>query len=175
MPRRERPTDTRRSEHWLRVAANEAAAFTSEKIRSAFGWVAAETIEWRSPVESDQHAEYYDEAFLEWLGIEHLAVPLHSFWPPRGPRWDGLARTSSGKFLVFEAKAYIEEGVDFRSKAGSASLERIAESLEQSKRAPERAPVRLFRQRVNLRPESAHECAEKSSRCQASTRRSNCT
>jgi len=135
VPRRERPTDTRRSEHRLRVAANEAAAFTSERIKSAFGWAAVETIEWRSPVESDQHAEYYDEAFLERLGIEQLAVPLHSFWPPRGPRWDGLARTSSGKFLLFEAKAYIEEGVDFRSKAGSASLEKIAEALEQSKRA----------------------------------------
>lgn len=117
------------------MAANEAAAFTSEKIRSAFSWDAAETIEWRSPVESDQYAEYYDEAFLERLGIEELAVPLRSFWPPSGPRWDGLARTSSGKCLLFEAKAYIEEGVDFRSKAGSASLEKIAEALQQSKQA----------------------------------------
>ena len=119
----------------MRVAANEAAAFTSEKIRSAFRWDATETIEWRSPIEPDQFAEYYDSAFLERLGIDKLAVPLHSFWPPSGPRWDALARTSSGKCLLFEAKAYIEEGVDFRSRAGSASLEKIAEALQQAKQA----------------------------------------
>ena len=58
----------------LQPEANEAAAFTSEKIRSAFRWDATETIEWRSPVEPDQFAEYYDSAFLERLGIDKLAV-----------------------------------------------------------------------------------------------------
>ena len=137
MPRRERPSDAHRSEHWLRVAVNEAEAFTNEKIRLAFGWHAREIIEWRSPIESDQYAEYYDDEFLDRLGIEHgdLKVPLHSFWPRSGPRWDGLARTSSRKYLMVEAKAYIEEGVDFGSKAGDASRQKIAEALEHSKQA----------------------------------------
>jgi len=119
------------------VAVNEAGAFTNEKIRLAFGWPAGETIEWRSPIESDRYAEYYDDEFLDRLGIENgdLEVPLHSFWPRSGPRWDGLARTSSCKYLMVEAKAYIEEGVDFGSKAGDASRQKIAEALGHSKQA----------------------------------------
>ena len=137
MPRRKRPAHTHRSEHWLRVAANDASAFTNERIKLAFGWHAREMIEWRSPVQSDQYAEYYDGEFLNRLGVDevNLAVPLHSFWPKGGPRWDGLARTSSRKFLIVEAKAYIEEGVDFSSKAGDTSRKKITEALEQSKQA----------------------------------------
>ena len=137
MPRRKRPTHTRRSEHWLRIAVNDASSFTNKRIRSAFGWHSREAIEWRSPIESDQYAEYYDGEFLNRLGIKeaNLAVPLHSFWPQRGPRWDGLARTSSRKFLIVEAKAYIEEGIDFGSKAGDISRKKIAEALQQSKQA----------------------------------------
>ena len=135
MPRRKRPPTTTRSEHWLRVAVNEASTFTNEKIKQAFGWPERETIEWRSPTKSDEYAEYYDDAFLERLGISQLAVPLDEFWPSRGPRWDGLARTPSGKFLLVEAKAYIEESVDFGSKAGDVSRKMINRALEQSKQA----------------------------------------
>ena len=135
MPKRERPRNTSRSEHWLRMAANDGSAFANERIRTAFGWHDQETIEWLSPIKSDQYAEYYDDASLNRLGIYNLAIPLHSFWPRSGPRWDGLARTSSRKFLLVEAKAYIEEGVDFRSKAGDSSRKKIAEALEQSKQA----------------------------------------
>ena len=135
MPRRKRPPTTCRSEHWLRVAVNDASAFTNEKIGKAFGWHHREAIEWKSPVKSDQYAEYYDHAFVEKLGIDQLSIPLDAFWPPSGPRWDGLARTSSGKLLLVEAKAYIEECVDFGSKAGAASREKIRQALEQSKLA----------------------------------------
>lgn len=135
MPRRERPPNTSRSEHWLRMAANDASAFTNERIRCAFGWCDRESIEWLSPIRSDQYAEYYDGEFLKRLGIKELAIPLHSFWPRSGPRWDGLARTSSRKFLLVEAKAYIEEGVDFGSKAGNDSRRKIAKALKQSKQA----------------------------------------
>ena len=117
------------------MAANDASNFVNEKISSAFGWRKRDTIEWLSPVESDQNAEYYDGEFLKRLGIGELKIPLHSFWPRSGPRWDGLARTSSGKFLLVEAKAYIEEAVDFGSKAGTSSRQKIAEALEQSKQA----------------------------------------
>ena len=135
MPRRNRPPTTTRSEHWLRVAVNDASDFTDEKIGKAFGWHHRETIEWRSPVKSDQYAEYYDDAFVERLGIGQLSTPLGEFWPRGGPRWDGLARTSSGKFLLVEAKAYIEECVDSGSKAGDASRDKIRQALDQSKLA----------------------------------------
>ena len=137
MPRYKRPHDVKRSERWLRVAVNDAPAFTNEKIRSAFGWPAEEMIEWRSPIKSDQYTEYGDDKFLKRLGIriEELAVPLRLFWPRNGPRWDGLARSSSRKFLLVEAKAYIEESVYFGSKARNVSRMKIDEALEESKQA----------------------------------------
>ena len=133
MPRRERPPVTTRSEHWLRVAVNEASTFTNGKIREAFGWRHPEAIEWKSPIKDDQYAEYFDDAFVEQLGIDPLAIPLKWFWPRGGPRWDGLAKTSSGKCLLVEAKAYIEEIADSGSRARGASREKIRQSLEQSK------------------------------------------
>ena len=135
MPRRARPPETQRSEHWLRVVVNQRRANFDGKVRSAFGWPSAEKIEWRSPIQEDAYAEYYDDAFLQRLGLHDLPVPLKRFWPPSGPRWDGLARTESGKILLLEAKAYIEEAVDYRSPAGSASLKLITRSLADAKRA----------------------------------------
>lgn len=134
MPRRPRPPNTERSEHWMRVAANEASGALNHKIAKAYGW-SGEEIEWLSPITSDEYAEYYDESFLELLGINDLRVPLRDFWPRSGPRWDGLARTASGKVILVEAKAYIEEGVDYRSKASPASLEKINKALDQAKAA----------------------------------------
>lgn len=135
MPRRSRPKKTSRSEHWMRVAANEADDYTNGRIRNVFGWGSADRIEWRSPVSADAYAEYYDEEFLDRLGLSELKSPLEKFWPKSGPRWDGLARTSSGKIVLVEAKAYIEEGVDFRSKAGPASMKKIRRALRAAKKA----------------------------------------
>ena len=83
----------------------------------------------------DGYAEYYDETFLDRLQIGELQVPLGSFWPRGGPRWDGLARSSTGKLLLVEAKAYVEEGVTFSSKASDASMQQIVSALEEAKRA----------------------------------------
>lgn len=90
-------------------------------------------IEWRSPIREDGYAEYYDEEFLERLGIWDLRYPLSSFWPKSGPRWDGLARTCGRKYILVEAKAYVEEGVDYRSGAGPDSLKQIRSALEEAK------------------------------------------
>jgi hypothetical protein len=102
-------------------------------VRQALGLSDSEEIEWVSPVASDDFAEYYDQAFLERLGVTAAYRPLADFWPPSGPRWDGLARTSSGKVLLVEAKAYVEEAVDYRSDAGEESLERIHKALAEAK------------------------------------------
>ena len=135
MPRRARPLNTQRSEHWLRVAVNQRQEDFSRDVRSVFGWPAVEEIRWRSPIQEDDYAEYYDEAFLQRLGVNDLSMPLKSFWPASGPRWDGLARTRSGKVLLVEAKAYIEEAVDYRSRASSDSLKLITRSLADAKKA----------------------------------------
>ena len=134
MPRRPRPLEARRSEHWLRIAVNESTPTLNSRIRMAFGWP-DEPIQWLSPLASDQHAEYYDESVHERLGITNLRVPLHDFWPAGGPRWDALARTASGKLVLVEAKAHIDEIVDYGTRAGAESAVKINAALESAKSA----------------------------------------
>ena len=134
MPRRPRPAQATRSEHWLRVMVNDRTDELDRCITRAFGW-SDEAINWRSPVHDDGYAEYYDQEFLDRLGVGNLAMPLEGFWPESGPRWDGLACTQNGKLILVEAKAYIEEAVDFRSKASPGSLRRIEERLDEAKSA----------------------------------------
>lgn len=135
MPRRERPAETQRSEHWLRIAVNERPDFLNAKISEAFGWSVQEKVQWLSPVRNDDYAEYFDQSFLDRLGVSGLKVPLHDFWPASGPRWDGLAKTSEGKVVLLEAKAHIDESVDFRSKASGASITKIGRALALAKKA----------------------------------------
>jgi hypothetical protein len=134
MPRRTRPPETQRSEHWLRVAVNQHTDALNFKISSEFGWDAPDRIDWLSPIESDGYAEYFDEEFLDRLGISDVKVPLSDFWPRSGPRWDAIARTESGKLLLVEAKAYIEEAVDYRSGARPNSMRRIKRALSVAKK-----------------------------------------
>lgn len=135
MPRRQRPAETTRSEHWLRIAVNGRTEELDASVTRAFGWPAHERIQWLSPVKDDDFAEYYDQEFLGRLGLPTLKIPLREFWPSGGPRWDGLARTDSGKVVLVEAKAHIEEMVDFESKASPESLELIHRSLDRVKSA----------------------------------------
>jgi hypothetical protein len=134
LPRRERPERTQRSEHWLRLAVNEYTRALNSRISTLFKWD-KDQIEWLSPIAADGYAEYFDREFLSRLGVSNLKVPLSDFWPESGPRWDGLARTASGKLILVEAKAHIEEGVDYKSGAGPRSLERISAALNQAKSA----------------------------------------
>jgi hypothetical protein len=115
------------------VAVNDRTGILNTAVIEAFDWSPDEQIEWLSPTRADEFAEYYDQAFLDRLGLTRLATPLEEFWPAGGPRWDGLARTASGKVVLVEAKAHIEEMVDFRSKASPDSLARIIHALEMAK------------------------------------------
>jgi len=119
----------------MRVAVNECTEALNARIAELFGWGSGESIHWLSPVVEDEYAEYFDGEFLQRLGLPPLAVSLSTFWPASGPRWDGLAKTSSGKILLVEAKAYVEEAVDYRSHAGSESLGRIHAALAEAKQA----------------------------------------
>jgi len=155
MPRRERPGKTERSEHWMRVAANEDASTLNKMIIERFGWSPSEQINWVSPVKEDNYAEYYDQEFLVQLELNDLKWPLSKFWPKSGARWDGLATTDSGKVILVEAKAYIEEGVDYKSKAGETSYAKIRQALDAaksdfgaSKDAPWEAPFYQYANRL---------------------------
>jgi hypothetical protein len=134
MPRRQRPAEAKRSEHWLRVMVNQYAKVIDVAIAEAFGWCDT-VIDWRSPRQDDEYAEYYDQAFLDRLGVTDLAMTLDEFWPKSGPRWDGLARTTDGKLILVEAKAHIDEVVDFRSKASPEALCKIQSRLDEAQSA----------------------------------------
>ena len=134
MPRRERPPATTRSEHWLRVLVNEHSTVLNTAIAQAFGWPDS-SIDWRSPCQDDGYAEYFDQEFLDRLGIGKLQMPLDDFWPRSGPRWDGLARTEDNRFILVEAKAHIEEAVDYGSRASKQSLQKIEHRLDEAKSA----------------------------------------
>jgi hypothetical protein len=134
MPRRPRPPETQRSEHWLRKAVNEHQDALNSLISQQFGWDNCHRIEWLSPLASDEYAEYYDDDFLYRLGVSDFKVPLSDFWPRSGPRWDALARADS-KLILVEAKAYIEEGVPSATRAGPDSRWMIRASLDRTKQA----------------------------------------
>jgi hypothetical protein len=119
----------------MRVAVNQNTRKLNELISAEFRWETHDEIKWVSPLQDDQYSEYYDEEFLQALEISELKMPLREFWPAGGPRWDALARTRAGKCVLVEAKAYIEEAVDFGSKASPHSLTKIRSSLANAKEA----------------------------------------
>jgi hypothetical protein len=91
-------------------------------------------IEWLSPKKEDSFAEYRDSEFIKKLGCYPLNVPLESFWPSRGPQWDGLGRSGKSLFLI-EAKANIAEILSPPMKAkDESSIRLIKKSLEETKR-----------------------------------------
>jgi hypothetical protein len=89
-------------------------------------------LEWMSPVAEDGYREYRDQAFLERLSLG-LSVPrLRSFWPERGPCWDGLARWSTDSdsgILLLEAKSYPEEARSSLMARSSVSAQLITDAL----------------------------------------------
>jgi hypothetical protein len=77
-------------------------------------------VEWRSPLEADDWAEYRDSAFLERIGHAELASELKDYWPTGGPQWDGLAVVGDTVLLI-EAKAHVGElGSSCAAKAPAA-------------------------------------------------------
>lgn len=87
-------------------------------------------IRWLSPLAADGYAEYRDAAFLDQLGLGHLADRLSLFWPSRGPQWDALGLAGDVPVLV-EAKAHTAEFFSPASQAQAASLEQISRAFAQ--------------------------------------------
>lgn len=124
----------RGSLRWIRHAVNQNPDLLNREIINAGRLPSKTDIEWVSPLEADEYAEYRDNSFLEKLGIELNKVPLGDFWPKLGPQWDGLAKTDDGQILLVEAKANIPEAVSPGTGASAASRERIERSLDDTKK-----------------------------------------
>jgi hypothetical protein len=119
------------SQHWLQVIANKERGLFDGAIRPA----GITGVEWLSPLEKDDYAEYQDEDFLKLLGLELPHRSLKSFWPARGPVWDGLASASSRSVLLIEAKANVSELVSPASEASPESAALITQSMNEAKPA----------------------------------------
>ena len=118
----------RGSQRWLQ----DFAATDRAMLDSAIG---LGSLTWRSPLPEDGWAEYRDGDFLERLGVQLTRRPLDTFWPARGPVWDGLALTESGACVLVEAKAHTSELVSNCAAASASSRSRIRFALDETKRA----------------------------------------
>ena len=117
---------------WIQKVVNQHSDYLNRPVREACALDPDETIEWVSPREEDDYAEYRDAAFLDRLGVELARRPLNGFWPNLGPQWDALGRTSGGTVLLVEAKANILEVVSPACKASEPSKRQIQQSLRET-------------------------------------------
>jgi len=109
MPRIEEDPAVNGSQKWIQKLVNEKPDIINWRIRDQINLTDTDTIVWHSPLAEDDYAEYQDQAFLDLLGINLPKVPLSEFWPSRGPVWDGLGRSETGKVFLVEAKSHISE------------------------------------------------------------------
>lgn len=117
---------TRGSQHWLQHFVEARSPLLDEAIGLG-------PLHWLSPLAEDAYSEYRDRAFLDRLGVQLTRRPLASFWPARGPVWDGLALTSSGACVLLEAKSHRSE-MDSTCKASQRSRAVIEEALREAQR-----------------------------------------
>lgn len=112
---------------WIQSAINDHWETLEQPIAQGLG--GERTIEWRSPLEADEFAEYRDGDFLDVVGLSRLRPDLTSFWPARGPQWDALGVTERADVLLIEAKAHVGEMCSPATGAGEASRKIIEERL----------------------------------------------
>lgn len=116
----------RGSQLWIQRTVNDVPEVFADHFEGPID----KPIEWLSPLETDDFAEYRDQDVLDLLGVTPSRVALSDYWPLGGPQWDALGRTASGQPILVEAKAHIAEMVSGSSKAQSLrSIEAIATSL----------------------------------------------
>ncbi len=114
----------------LQVAINKKKKYLDCEISKVVG--KNMNINWKSPLKSDDYAEYRDEDFLIKLGILNK-YPLSNFWPDKGPQWDALG-VSGDEIILVEAKANIPEMESPGTKAKTDSRRKIENSLNEVKK-----------------------------------------
>ena len=94
--------ETRGSKHWLQHAVRNKSPELDLPILHALG-MRNEELVWKSPLEENAYRESRDTSALRLLNIDLSAQALATFWPRRGPVWDGLATTRGGDAILVEA------------------------------------------------------------------------
>jgi hypothetical protein len=133
MTRIEQDNGIKGSQKWIQKLVNEKPDLLNSLIKTQLNLPDTDRIEWHSPLAEDGYAEYQDQAFIDLLGITLPKVSLSDFWPSRGPVWDGLGKTETGKVFLVEAKSHISELLSPKTGAGKKSLRKIKKSLNDTK------------------------------------------
>src|SRR4051812_34961872 len=102
MPRRLQPKGKKGSLRWIQTLVNDCPGVLDAALDCG-------PLRWHSPLARDDFAEYWDQSFLDLLGVGELIRSLPSFWPRSGPRWDALGCNDDGLLVLVEAKAHIRE------------------------------------------------------------------
>jgi len=87
------------SRKWLQKIVNQKPELLDSLFKSQLKIPKFKAITRLSPLASDNFAEYQDKAFLNLPKIRPSKVSLKEFWPTRGPVWDRLAPSDSGRFF----------------------------------------------------------------------------
>lgn len=121
----------------LQDAINKKKKFLDCEISKVIG--KQMKIDWKSPLRSDEYAEYRDEDFLNNLGLlNKIEYPLSNFWPDNGPQWDalGVSNDNDDKIIILvEAEANIPEMVSSGTGAKNPqSIKKIRNSLDEVKK-----------------------------------------
>lgn len=107
------------SKYWMQAISN----LPSEKKK--FDKLMGDTLEWISPLKSDDYREYSlnaPEIAKSRLGIDEVKQ-YFKWWPSQQPQWDGLAIGNNHTLYIIEAKAHLSE---LESKCSATSEENRA-------------------------------------------------
>jgi hypothetical protein len=122
------------SQKWIQILVNQKQDFLNQQIRTSLSLPENEEIKWRSPLAEKNYKEYKDQEFLDALKIEPEEIKLHDFWPNSGPRWDALAKSSSNKLFLVEAKSHVTELISDFKGTKQTSVTKIQNSLNATKK-----------------------------------------
>lgn len=122
------------SQRWLQIAVEYAPELLLEALKPTLGLEDDVGILWKSPRACRGWSEFRDQEALRVLGSPHLPHRrMCHFWPPGGPVWDALARTSDGQYIFLEAKAHLRELVSPGTDAYPPSRRMIDASLREAR------------------------------------------
>ena len=133
MPRIQQGHGAKGSQKWIQKLVNEKSDLLNSLIKIQLNLSDTDTITWLSPLAEDGYSEYQDQAFLDLLNITLSKISLSDFWPLKGPVWDGLGKSKTGRVFLVEAKSHISEVLSPGTGAGVKSLKKIKKSLDETK------------------------------------------
>lgn len=125
----------------LQDYVNDHSSTISRAIIDRIRLGSSASIQWVSPLASDNYREYRDSDFLSLVGLKGASASLRAFWPNNGPCWDalGIIQDPTGELdnvpVLVEAKSYRSEVYGNGCKAENPrSVNLIGKALDEAKR-----------------------------------------